>query len=283
MGKILSGAQVAAAINQDTAARAADLRSRGVCPTLAILRVGDRPDDISYEKGAASLCAKLGVAVKRLPLPAAVSQAALLAQLRQAEQDPGIHGLLPLRPLPKPLDDQALAAALSPRLDVDGVTSASLMGVFANTQAGYAPCTAQAVLEILDHFGYQLAGKRVTVIGRSLVVGKPLAMMLLNRNATVTICHSRSVDLAAQARSSEILVAAAGQAALVDEDFVNPGQTVIDVGINFTPQGKLVGDVAFERVEPLVAALTPNPGGVGAVTASVLVRHVVEAAAKTLA
>ena len=283
MADILHGADVVAAMNEQLTARVADLQARGVLPTLAIMRVGEREDDISYEKGAMKRCAKVGVAVQNIVLPAAISDKELLIQVGRVDRDPSVHGCLLFRPLPPHLNDTAVRATLEARLDMDGITDGSLMGVFANTGRGYPPCTAQAVIEILDHFGYDLKGKRVTVIGRSLVVGKPLTMMLLNRNATVTICHTRTVDLPARAQEADILIAAAGQAEMVDERFVRPGQVVIDVGINFTAAGKLVGDVCFDRVEPIVAALTPTPGGVGTVTTSVLVKHVVEAAEKALA
>jgi len=283
MAKILKGADVVAAMNEQLSAQVAALQARGVTPTLAIMRVGEREDDISYEKGAMKRCAKVGVAVKNIILPANISERELLIQVGQADRDPAIHGCLLFRPLPKHIDEAAVCATLNSRLDIDGVTDGSLMGVFANTDRGYPPCTAQAVIEILDHFGYALQGKRVAVIGRSLVVGKPLAMMLLNRHATVTICHTRTGDLPARAQEADILIAAAGQAEMVDERFVREGQIVIDVGINFNEAGKLVGDVRFDRVEPIVAALTPTPGGVGSVTTSVLVKHVVAAAGKACA
>jgi len=283
MAKILKGADVAAALNERLSAQVAELQARGVAPTLAIMRVGEREDDISYEKGAMKRCAKVGVAVQNIVLPTDISERELLIQVGRVDRDPSIHGCLLFRPLPKHIDEAAICATLNARLDIDGITDASLMGVFANTGRGYPPCTAQAVVEILDHFGYELKGKRVTVIGRSLVVGKPLAMMLLNRHATVTVCHTRTEDLPARAREAEILIAAAGQAEMVDERFVRAGQVVVDVGINFNAAGKLVGDVRFDRVEPIVAALTPTPGGVGTVTTSVLVKHVVEAACKATA
>lgn len=281
MAQLLTGAEVVAALNERMTRQVQDLRARGIDPCLALLRVGEQEDDISYEKSIFKRCEKAGLTVRSIVLPQTVSQPDLLAQLARINEDQSIHGCLLFRPLPPQLDDAAIRAALAPRLDVDGVTDSSLTGVFVGIEQGFPPCTAQAVLEMLDHYGVELSGRRVTVIGRSLVVGKPLAMMLLSRNATVTVCHTRTVDLAARAQEADILIAAAGKAEMVDGSFVRPGQTVIDVGINFNAAGKLVGDVNFAETEPIVAAITPTPGGVGMVTASVLVKHTLTAAGKS--
>lgn len=278
MATTLSGSAVAAALNESLIQRTDALKSKGIQPTLAIVRVGEREDDLSYERGAMKRCEKIGVAVKNFVLDAQASQEELLDVIDQVNQDPNIHGCLIFRPLPKHIDDEAIRAALSPAKDVDGITDGSLVGVFAGTKQGFPPCTAQACMEILAHYGYDLKGKRVTVVGRSLVVGKPVAMMLLKQNATVTMCHTRTVDMPAECRKAEILVVAAGKAGVVDDTYVAPGQVVVDVGINVNAEGKLCGDVAFDKVEPVVGAITPVPGGVGSVTTCVLVGHVVEAA-----
>ena len=278
MATTLSGSAVAAALNESLIQRTDALKAKGVQPTLAIVRVGEREDDLSYERGAMKRCEKIGVAVKNFVLDAQASQEELLDVIDQVNQDPNIHGCLIFRPLPKHIDDEAIRAALSPAKDVDGITDGSLVGVFAGTKQGFPPCTAQACMEILAHYGYDLKGKRVTVVGRSLVVGKPVAMMLLKQNATVTMCHTRTVDMPAECRKAEILVVAAGKAGVVDDTYVAPGQVVVDVGINVNAEGKLCGDVAFDKVEPVVGAITPVPGGVGSVTTCVLVGHVVEAA-----
>ena len=278
MATTLSGSAVAAALNESLIQRTDALKAKGIQPTLAIVRVGEREDDLSYERGAMKRCEKIGVAVKNFVLDAQASQEELLDVIDQVNQDPNIHGCLIFRPLPKHIDDEAIRAALSPAKDVDGITDGSLVGVFAGTKQGFPPCTAQACMEILAHYGYDLKGKRVTVVGRSLVVGKPVAMMLLKQNATVTICHTRTVDMPAECRKAEILVVAAGKAGVVDDTYVAPGQVVVDVGINVNAEGKLCGDVAFDKVEPVVGAITPVPGGVGSVTTCVLVGHVVEAA-----
>ena len=278
MATLLKGAQAAAAMNERTAARAAALTVRGIVPTLAVVRMGAREDDLSYERGVINRCAKVGVAVKPYLLEADASQAQLLAVVEEINQDPGIHGCLIFRPLPAQVDDKAVRAALAPEKDVDGITDASLAGVFTGSGVGYPPCTAQACVEILDFYGIPLEGKRVTVVGRSLVVGKPAAMLLDRKNATVTICNSRTRNLPEICRQADVLVVAMGKRGAIGGDCVAPGQTVVDVGIHTDENGKLCGDVRFAEAEPVVAAITPVPGGVGAMTTSVLAAHVVEAA-----
>jgi methylenetetrahydrofolate dehydrogenase (NADP+)/methenyltetrahydrofolate cyclohydrolase len=282
MAKLLSGKDVVAAMNEKLKAEVEALKSKGISPTLAILRVGERPDDISYEKGATKRCETVGVGVKNVVLPADVKQEELMKNIEDLNNDKNVHGVLIFRPLPKHLDDEAVRKALRPEKDIDGITDGSLAGVFTASGEGFAPCTAQACMEILDFYGVELKGKRVTVIGRSLVVGKPVAIMLMGRHATITVCHTRTVDMPAAARSAEVLVVAAGKANAVTKEYLSPGQIVIDVGINMTDDGKLCGDVKFDDAEPVVGAITPVPGGVGTVTTSVLVSHVVEAAKKLL-
>jgi methylenetetrahydrofolate dehydrogenase (NADP+)/methenyltetrahydrofolate cyclohydrolase len=283
MAEILKGAAVTAAINEKMKAEVASLAEQGVTPCLAILRVGEREDDISYERGAMKRCETVGVTVRNVILPADVPQEKLMETVNELNGDAGIHGVLIFRPLPKTLDEEAVRRALKPEKDVDGITDGSLAGVFTGSGTGFAPCTAQACMEILDHYGIELKGKRAVVIGRSLVVGKPVAIMLMGRHATVTVCHTRTVDMPSVTKNAEVLIVAAGKAGAVDGSFLSPGQIVIDVGINVNEEGKLCGDVKFEEAEGLVSAITPVPGGVGTVTTSVLVSHVVEAAKRTLA
>jgi len=279
MAELLKGADVVAALGEKMKADIEDLKNRGVVPTLGILRVGERPDDISYEKGAMKRCETVGVAVKSLVLPGDVSQDKLMKEVEALNIDAGVHGILIFRPLPKHLDEEAVCAALKPEKDVDGITEGSLAGVFTGSGKGFAPCTAQACLEILDHYKIDCKGKRAVVIGRSLVVGKPAAIMLMGKHATVTVCHTRTVDMPAIARGAEILIVAAGKMESLTKEYFSPGQVVIDVGINWNEEkGKLCGDVKFDDAEPIVASITPVPGGVGTVTTSVLVSHVVEAA-----
>ena len=278
MAKPLLGKEVTATLNETIAKDAASLTAKGITPTLGIIRVGEREDDLSYERGAMKRCETLGVAVKRYLLPEGVSQKILITTIREVNQDPRVHGVLLFRPLPKHLDEEAACQALRPEKDVDGITDGSTAGVFSGRPLGFPPCTAQACMEILQHYGIDCQGKKAVVIGRSLVVGKPAALMLLQRNATVTICHTKTQDMPAVCREAELLLVAAGKAGMIDRPYFTPGQIVIDVGIHVSEEGKLCGDVKFEDADPVVEALTPVPGGVGMVTTSVLAGHVVEAA-----
>ena len=283
MARILKGAPVVAAMNEANAARCAALQARGIRPTLAVVRVGSREDDLSYEKGVLTRCGKVGVEVRQFLLPADAAQAQLLEVIGQVNADPGIHGCLLFRPLPAQFDDRTIRAALAPEKDIDGITDGSLAGVFTNTAIGYQPCTAQACLEILKYYQVPLSGRRAVVVGRSLVVGKPAAMMLDRENATVTLCNSRTRNLPALCREAEIVVVAMGKAGAIDAGCLRAGQVVVDVGIHVNAEGKLCGDVQYAEAEPVVEAITPVPGGVGTVTTSVLVGHVVEAAEKASA
>ena len=278
MAEHWKGAPVAQALTERLAARADQLKVQGIVPTLAIVRVGERPEDLSYERGALKRCEKVGVRVRQFTLPKESSHGDLLEVIRQINADREIHGCLLFRPLPPQMDEEAICAALDPAKDVDGITAGSLASVFAGSGAGYPPCTAQACMEILNYYGCDLTGKRAVVVGRSLVVGKPLAMLLLGKNATVTLCHTRTADLAAECRRAEVLIAAAGRANMIGRDHLASGQLVLDVGINVDEEGNLVGDVDFAAADAIVGAVTPVPGGVGAVTTSVLAAHVLQAA-----
>ena len=282
MATILKGAPVVAAMNEANAARCAALNARGVTPTLAVVRVGARPDDLSYEKGVLTRCGKVGVEVKQFLLPEDAAQEQLLEVIAQVNADPAIHGCLLFRPLPKQFDDRTIRAALAPEKDIDGITDGSLAGVFTNSAIGYPPCTAQACLEILKYYQVPLSGKRAVVVGRSLVVGKPAAMMLDRENATVTLCNSRTQNLPALCQEADVVVVAMGKQGAIGGEHLRAGQVVVDVGIHVNGEGRLCGDVRFDEAEPLVEAVTPVPGGVGTVTTSVLVGHVVEAAEKAL-
>lgn len=283
MAAILKGAPVVAAMNEANAARCAALSEKGIIPTLAVVRVGAREDDLSYERGVMTRCGKVGVAVRQFLLPADASQDELLDVIQKINADASIHGCLLFRPLPKQFDDRTIRAALNPKKDIDGITDGSLAGVFTNTAIGYPPCTAQACLEILKYYQIPLSGKRAVVVGRSLVVGKPAAMMLDRENATVTMCNSRTQDLPALCREADVVVVAMGRMGAIGGDALREGQVVVDVGIHVNEEGKLCGDVRFSEAEPLVDAITPVPGGVGTVTTSVLVGHVVDAAEKAAA
>ena len=283
MAQLLKGAPVAAAITENLIERAEALKAQDVAPKLQMLRIGERADDVAYERAAQRRCASVGIETEITVLPADCAEADVIRELERINADDTIHGCLMFRPLPKHLNERAICEALSPVKDVDGMTFASLTTVFTRSGEGFAPCTAQSVGELLDHYGVEIGGARTAVIGRSLVIGRPVAMMLLARNATLTMCHTRTKDLPAVCREAEILVVASGHAGAVTKDYVNQNQTVIDVGINAAPDGGVCGDVCFDEVEPIVQAISPVPSGVGAVTTAVLCKHVIEAAEKRLA
>ena len=283
MAKQLLGKEVTAALNERIKADVAKLNEKGIKPTLGIIRVGERPDDLSYERGATKRCETLGVECKKYLLPADVSQEELLKVIDEVNKDDSVHGVLMFRPLPKHINQKVVENALAAEKDVDCQTEASLGAVFTGQKVGFPPCTPQACMEILDFYGIDCTGKKAVVIGRSLVVGKPAAMMLIQKNATVTVCHTKTVDMPSVTREADIVIVAAGRAGVVGAEYVSEGQTVIDVGINMNEDGKHCGDCDYAAVEPIVDAITPGPGGVGSVTTSVLVGHVVEAAMRKYA
>jgi len=286
MAKQLLGKEVNEKLNARIIAQCEELKAQGINPTLGIVRCGERPDDLSYEKGATKRAEALGVAVEKFVLPEDISKEDLLKVIDEINANDNIHGVLMFRPLPKHLkaDQDEICNRLDPRKDVDGMTDGSNAGVFMGKKLGFAPCTPAACMEILDHYGIDCTGKKAVVIGRSLVVGKPAAMMLMGKNATVTVCHTKTVDTPAVAREADILISAAGVLKSLTKEYVRPGQVVIDVSINWDEaKGGIAGDAVYDEVEPIVEAITPVPGGVGAVTTSVLIGHVVEAAARTLA
>ena len=283
MAKLLKGKEVAAALNEQSVRKAAALKEKGITPTLAIVRVGEKGDDISYEKGAMKRCAAVGVEVKNVILPEDVSQEEFYQTLDDLNHDPSVHGILMFRPLPKHLDNEKARNAIAPEKDIDGCSDGSLAGVFTGNGRGFAPCTAEAAIAVLEYYGIDITGKNAVVLGRSLVVGRPLAMMLMQKNATVTICHTRTQNMAEITREADIVISCMGRIEILDSRFFSEGQTVIDVGITWSNEKKKVcGDCLFEEVEPVVRAITPVPGGVGAVTTSLLVRHVIEAAEKSV-
>ena len=279
MAELLKGAPVAEAINERTAKEVELLREKGIEPTLCILRVGERPDDLSYERTAEKRAQKVGVNVVKKLLPADCTQGKFDSVLDEINNDNAIHGILMFRPLPSQLDNEKARKMLNPAKDIDGCTDGSLAGVFTNADVGFAPCTAQAAVEILKHYNVPIEGKKVCVMGRSLVIGRPVAMLLMHENATVVNCHTRTVEPELIAKEADILIAAVGRLNSIDKSYVNENQVIIDVGINWDERiNKISGDVDFDEVEPLVKAITPVPGGVGTVTTSVLISNVVKAA-----
>lgn len=289
MARQLLGKEVTAALNAKLRERVVALRGKGIHPKLGIIRCGENPSDLSYERGATARAEQIGVEVEKYILPEDVTKDALIAQIQALNTDTTIHGVLMFRPLPKHLraDSNEICNILDPAKDVDCMTDLSNAGVFEGRgDLGFPPCTPQACMELLDYYGIDCKGKKAVIIGRSLVVGKPVAMMLMGRHATVTVCHTRTVDVPAEARQADILVSSAGVLKSLTKDCVRPGQIVVDVSINWDPEkpnskggvGAIAGDAVFEEVEPIVDAITPVPGGVGSVTTSVLIGHVVEAA-----
>ena len=274
--KILRGLPVANAINEKILQEMKEWR--GDFPHLAIIRVGEKPEDISYERPAAKKMEKLGFACTVYAFPADIDNESFQEDFDHINNNPEIHGILLLRPLPEQLDERAVQERIAPKKDLDGMSPINLAKVYAGDESGFAPCTAEAVIEILDFEGIDLKGKRAVVVGRSLVIGKPAAMLLLGRNATVTICHTKTGNLPETCRNAQVLVAAAGSAKMIDSDFAGKDAVVIDVGINVDSEGNLCGDVDAESLEGIVSAITPVPGGVGSVTTSVLAKHLLKAA-----
>lgn len=282
MTRVLHSKPVTDAIAADLAHRVERLHILSIDPTLAIVRVGARPDDLSYERTACKRAKALGLSTRVFELPETVSQEKLLLQIRRINADSNIHGCLVFRPLPEGMEDKLVCDELAMAKDVDGVSTASLGAVFTDAKEGFAPCTAEACVKALDFYEIPIEGKHVVVVGRSLVVGKPVAMLLLRRNASVTICHSRTADLAKVMRTADIVICATGRPRAFGPECFREGQTVLDVGINFDKDGKLCGDVDFDAVAPIVDAITPVPGGLGSVTTSVTMEHTVSAAEKTI-
>ena len=281
MAMLLKGAPVAAALNDRTKSRVEALRGRGIVPTLALVRAGENDADIYYERGAMKRCAALGVEARSIVLRSDVSEAELIDRIQELNRDNTVHGVLLFRPLPRHISDERVRAVLPPEKDVDGITDGSLAGVFTGSGRGFCPCTAESCTEILDFYNIDCTGKRAVVLGRSLVVGKPVSQLLLAKNATVTVCHTRTQDMPSITKQADIVVVAAGKMETIGAEYFKLGAVVIDVGIGWNEEKqKLCGDVRFDEAEPLVSAITPVPGGVGAVTTSVLVSHVVETAKK---
>ena len=281
MAKLLLGKPVIERVREELTGRIAALADAGVVPGLAIVRVGARPDDLAYERTALKRAEGLGISTRVLTLPEAATQEQLLDVIHQVNADDAIHGCLMFRPLPAQFDEDAVCDALDPRKDVDGIGRGSMAAVFTGRGPGYAPCTAAACIEMLDAYDIPVAGRRVVVVGRSLVVGKPVGMLLLDRHATVTTCHSRTKNLPNIVRKGDVVILATGRAKAYGRDFFHPGQTVLDVGINVDEEGNLCGDADFDAVEPIVDAITPVPRGIGGVTTSMLMKHVVQAAELT--
>lgn len=274
----LLGAPVARAITENLIDRVDLLTKNGIVPKLAIVRLGNEAGDIAYERGACSRMAKVGIEVETHSLSESISQEELVDLVSTLSADSTVHGILLMRPLPTGIDEQYVASHVAPEKDIDGMTSASLARIYAGYGAGFAPCTAQAVMALLAFYNIDVEGKHVCVLGRSLVIGKPVAQLLLAKNATVTLCHSKTTNLTEVVAQADIVVSCMGRAHAVVADMISPGAIVIDVGTNDDGKGGITGDVDFESVSLVAGALTPVPRGVGSVTTSILAANVVESA-----
>lgn len=282
MAQILKGKEVVDAVNERLRAETLILKEKGVIPTLGIIRVGAKVEDISYEKGAIKCAESIGVDVKKYLFKEDITQDQLLNVIAAINLDLTVHGVILFRPLPDHIDDNTIRKALLASKDVDGITDQSMAGIYTGTDLGYPPCTPRACIEILDHYGIDITGKMVAVIGRSLVVGRPAAMMVLGKNGTPVICHTKTENIKDICKSADVLIVSAGQAKTIGPEYLNANQVVIDVGINMNDEGKLCGDVDFDVAQNIVKAITPVPGGVGRVTTSLLMMHVIDAAKKTI-
>jgi len=278
MGVVLKGKDVIASMKERMLKEVEELKAAGIEPCLSIVRLGAKADDLAYERGAVKRCESLGIKCVVKEYEENITQEELANEIRKINEDGSIHGILVFRPLPKHIDENVIKYVINPDKDIDCFSPVNVAKVFEGDDTGFAPCTPEAVMEMLEHYGVDVTGKKVVVIGRSLVVGKPLSMLLLKKNATVTICHTKTRNLEETVRAADIVIAAAGKARMVTDKFVSPGQVVIDVGINLDQDGNMCGDVDYENVGRIVDMITPVPGGVGTVTTSVLAKNVLAAA-----
>ncbi len=274
---LYKGKPVADSLKEDLKERITRLKEEGLLPKLTIIRVGNNEDDLSYERGIRKNCQNLEIEVETLELPVDVSQADLEKTLTQANEDEKTHGIMIFRPLPRHLDEERIASLINPEKDVDSMNPENLSNLFLGKDKGFVPCTPQAVIDLLDFYNFDFEGANVVILGRSLVVGKPLAMLFLEKNSTVTICHSRTKNTKEITKNADLVVAALGRAKMIDDSYFSKDTIVVDVGINVDEEGKLCGDVDREKVEGKVKALTPVPGGIGSVTSTVLMDHIVRA------
>ena len=278
MAVIMKGAAVASRMKEMLLAKAAELKSRDIMPTLGIMRVGSKEDDLTYERAIMKRFAPLGIGVDVHELSADNSQEYFDSQFMMMNDDPYLHGILLFRPLPKGLSDEYACLHINPKKDIDGMSPVNAARIFAGESEGFAPCTASAVMALLAGYGYDPAGQNVVIVGRSMVVGRPLAMLMLRANATVTVCHTRTHNLPEICRRADIVIAAAGKAKMLTPEYFTRKSVVVDVGIDVDENGNLCGDVDFERVERTVQAVSPVPGGVGAVTTSILAENLLKSA-----
>ena len=278
MGEIIKGKPVGDALSEVLKGECEALVKDGIQPKLAILRVGAKPNDLSYEKGALKKCDTIGIKAEVTELPEGTTQEEYIEALEKLNKDSSVHGILTFRPLPKGIDEEVIKNVIAPEKDVDCFSPMNTAKLMEGDKTGFPPCTPTAVVEILKHYNVPLKGAKVVVLGRSMVVGKPVSMLLLGENATVTICHSKTQNLAKVCADADVLVAGVGRARMVTADYVKEGAVVIDVGINAKPEGGgICGDVDTDDVVGKASMVTPVPAGVGSVTTSILAKHVIKA------
>lgn len=274
---IIKGKPVADAITQSLIGEVENLRDKNIRPKLAILRVGENPSDLSYERGALKRTATIGIETEVMTYPEDISQEDFISELKKINEDDSVNGILIFRPLPRHLDENEIKHFIDHKKDVDCFSPFNVSKLMEGDESGFPPCTPTAVIEMLKYYKVDMNGKNATVIGRSMVVGKPVSMLLLNENATVSICHSKTRDIKSISSQADILVVGVGRAKMIDSDFIKPGAVVIDVGINVDEDGKLCGDVDTDDCMEKASMITPVPAGVGSVTTSVLSKHVIKA------
>lgn len=278
MGEIIKGKPVGDAISEVLKGECEALVKDGIQPKLAILRVGAKPNDLSYEKGALKKCEIIGITTEVTELPEGTTQDQYIETLKKLNDDSSIHGILTFRPLPEGIDEEVIKNVIAPEKDVDCFSPMNTAKLMEGDKTGFPPCTPTAVVEILKHYNVPLKGANIVVLGRSMVVGKPVSMLLLDENATVTICHSKTNDLPKVCADADVLVAGVGRARMVTSDYIKEGAVVIDVGINAKPEGGgICGDVNTDDVVEKASMVTPVPAGVGSVTTSILAKHVIKA------
>ena len=276
----LGGKEVADKIVNEIKVKVEELKGKGIKPKLAILRVGAREDDLAYERGVLKRFETAGVEVEVTAVESSISQEDLDRTFDGINNDPKVHGILVFRPLPKGLSDEHMRRTIDPGKDSDFMDIRNMENVLAGVPDAAAPCTAEAVMSLIRHYNIETKGKKVTVVGRSLVIGKPVALLLTTANATVTVCHTGTLNIEEECRNADIIVACCGVARMIMEKFVRPGQIIIDVGMNVDEEGRLCGDVDYEGVSQIAEAVTPVPGGVGSITTAILLKHVVDNAGR---
>lgn len=276
MGEILKGKPVVETFKKEISEKVEQYKAKGVTPTMGIIRVGAREDDLSYEKGVKRNCESVGVKVNVFEIEADITMEKFIENIKEINEDPNIHGILMFRPLPSQLDMEVIKKMIAPEKDIDCMHPENLRKVFEGEEGGFIPCTPEAVIEILKYYDVPLKGADVVIVNRSMVLGKPLSMLFLKENSTVTICHSKTKDIAKLIKAADIVVTGVGRAKFFKENYFSANNIVIDVGINYD-NGKICGDVAYEEVVENVKSITPVPGGVGTVTSTILLRHVLAA------